>query len=50
MTQRLVEIARRMQARPWNRPGSDKTWVLRALWEQQVFRREIEKAQGGGAH
>ncbi len=49
MTQRLIELARRIQARPCNRPGTDKSWVLQAMWEQQVFRREVHKAERVGA-
>jgi hypothetical protein len=49
MTERLIELARRIQARPWNRPGTDKTWVLHAMWEQQAFRREIRDARRGGS-
>jgi hypothetical protein len=45
MTARLVELARRIQGRAWNLPGTDKTWVLRAMREQQLFRREVSKAQ-----
>ena len=48
MTARLIELARRIQGRPWNRPGTDKSWVLRAMREQQVFQREVREAQGAG--
>jgi hypothetical protein len=44
MTKRLVELARRIQECPWNRPGTDKSWVLRAMWEHQVLQRELRKA------
>jgi hypothetical protein len=46
MTDRLIELARRIQQRPWNRPGTDKSWVLHAMWQHQVFQREVRKAQG----
>ncbi len=49
MTKRPLELARRIQGRPWNRPGTDKSWVLRAMWEQQVLQREVRKAQGVGS-
>jgi hypothetical protein len=49
MTERLIELARRIQGRPWNRAGTDKSWVLRAMWEQQIFQREVRKAQGARA-
>jgi len=29
--ERLVRLARKLQDRSWNRPGTDKTWVLRAM-------------------
>ena len=28
MRDRLVQLARRIQERPWNRPGTDKTRIL----------------------
>jgi len=46
MTERLAELARRIQPRPCNRPGTDKTWVLQAMWEQLVFRRVVGKEPG----
>ena len=45
MTDRLLELARKIQQRPWNQPGTDKSWVLRAMWEQQRFQREIRKGR-----
>lgn len=45
MSQRLLEIARRVQAQPWNRPGTDKTWVLYALWEHRSFQAEVARAR-----
>ena len=29
MTDELIRLARWLEAQPWNRPGSDKAWVLR---------------------
>ncbi len=49
MKDRLLEIARQIQERPWNRPGTDKSWVLQAMWEQQRFQREIRKGQVVGS-
>jgi hypothetical protein len=43
----LRELARRIQARPWNRPGTDKSWVLRVMWEQRRFQREVREARRG---
>jgi hypothetical protein len=45
---RLVEVARRIQGEPWNRPGTDKSWVLRVMWDRQRFEREVRDAQGAG--
>jgi hypothetical protein len=36
----LLELARRLEAHPENRPGSDKTWVLHGLRRFQHFWRE----------
>ena len=38
MSERLIALARRIQARPWNASGSDKTWVLEALSDEQLLR------------
>ena len=45
MTDRLIELARRIQARPWNAAGSDKTWVIEALRQHQLFLREVREAR-----
>jgi len=29
VTDELLRLARWLEAQPWNRPGTDKTWVLR---------------------
>jgi hypothetical protein len=42
---RLAELARWLESRPWNRPGADKTWVLKAMWEHARFMREVKKAE-----
>ena len=49
MAQRWNEIARRVQAEPWNRPGTDKTWVLNALWQHRLFAREVRNARRAAA-
>jgi hypothetical protein len=43
--QRWTEIARRIQAEPWNRPGVDKTWVLNALSQHLLFSKEVQNAR-----
>ncbi len=48
MSKRLIEIARRIESQPWNRPGTDKTWVLNAMSTQQQFIREIQQAKSAG--
>jgi hypothetical protein len=45
MTDRLREIARRLERAPWNRPGSDKTWVLNAMWQRIRFQGEVRRAE-----
>ncbi len=41
----LERIARRLAARPYNRSGSDKTWVLRTMWSSLVFRHTVANAK-----
>jgi hypothetical protein len=43
--ERLQAIARRLEARPWNRPGTDKRWVLDSLSRALAFRREQRLAR-----
>jgi hypothetical protein len=50
MQERLIEIARRIQAQRWNRPGTDKTWVLHALWEHRLLQTEVLRARRVDAH
>ena len=45
MSDSLEEIAKRIEAKPWNRPGTDKTWVLNAMSDQLRFRKEVRKAK-----
>jgi len=42
--ERLVRLARKLQDRSWNRSGTDKTWVLHAMWQQRLFMREVRQA------
>ena len=42
-----TEIAERIEAKPWNQPGTDKTWVLNAMCEHLKFREEVRKAKRG---
>lgn len=44
MRERLIQLARRLQERSWNRPDTDKTWVLQAMWQQRLFMREVQLA------
>lgn len=39
MDEKLVRIARWLEKQPWNKPGADKTWVLRGA---DVYRRWSE--------
>jgi hypothetical protein len=45
MSKRLIEIARRIEEQPWNRPGTDKTWVLEAMSTALEFREEVQQAR-----
>lgn len=45
MADRWIEIARRIQAQPWNRPGTDKTRVLNALSQHRLFAWEVRNAR-----
>ena len=44
MSKTLIEYARRLQQESWNRPGTDKTWVLQALWQHRKFAAEVRSA------
>ena len=48
MTECLADIAKRIESQPWNRPGTDKTWVLNAMATHLQFRQEIRKAKRVG--
>ena len=41
----LQRIARWLEQRPWNRPGSDKTWVLESMWAVLSFDHELARAE-----
>lgn len=45
MAESLVEIARRIASASWNRPGTDKTWVLDAMAQALRFQREVRQAK-----
>jgi hypothetical protein len=45
MSETLIQLARRLERQPWNRPGTDKTWVLQALWQHRLFAREVASAE-----
>lgn len=40
----LERIARWLQAQPWNRPGTDKSWVLRCMLAHRQFVEARRKA------
>jgi hypothetical protein len=48
VTDRIVQLARKLETRPWNRPGSDKGWVLRAMWQHVLFQQETKRIPCGG--
>jgi hypothetical protein len=41
----LVRIVRWLEACPWNRSGTDKSWVLDAMWAALRFDREVAGAK-----
>jgi hypothetical protein len=45
MSPTLSELAKRIESQPWNRPGTDKTWVLNAMSMHRQFRREVSQAK-----
>jgi len=45
VTEELLRLARWLEAQPWNRPGSDKTWVLRCATAFQAFAAERKRAR-----
>ena len=45
MADPLTEIARKISNAPWNRPGTDKTWVLNAMAQNLKFQREVRQAK-----
>ena len=45
MSESLEAIAKLIEAKPWNRSGSDKTWVLNAMSTHLQFRKEVRKAK-----
>ena len=44
----LLRIARWLEACSWNRPGTDKAWVLEAMWAALLFDRELSEARRAG--
>jgi hypothetical protein len=45
MSGSLSEIAKRIEGQPWNRSGTDKTWVLNAMSAQRRFQQEVRQAK-----
>lgn len=43
-----LALAERIERQPWNRPGTDKTWVLNALASQQRLLAEARAARRAG--
>src|SRR5207244_5281422 len=41
----LRRLARMLERRPGNAPGTDKAWVLRAMWQRLLVRREVRQAR-----
>ena len=47
MPESLADIAKRIEAKAWNRSGTDKTWVLNAMSAHLQFRKEVRFEAGG---
>jgi hypothetical protein len=45
MAETWIDLARSIQAKPWNRPGTDKTWVLNVLSQHGLFAQEVRNAR-----
>jgi hypothetical protein len=45
----LLRIARWLERQPWNIAGTDKTWVLKAIWTAYEFQREVRRARRVGS-
>lgn len=45
MAESLSDIARKISSEPWNRPGTDKTWVVNAMAQALKFQREVRQAK-----
>ena len=45
MAEPLADIARRISNAPWNRPGTDKTWLVNAMAQSLKFQSEVRQAK-----
>jgi hypothetical protein len=45
MDAETLRLARWLEAQPWNRPGTEKGWVLRSMWGGLVFRWHTQRAR-----
>ena len=45
VTDELIRLARWLEAQPWNRPGSDKVWVLRCADSFREFAAARKRAR-----
>jgi hypothetical protein len=43
MSDELIEIARWLERQPWNKPGTDKTWVFRGALTALRFWSELRR-------
>jgi hypothetical protein len=43
--ERLRELANWLAGRPWNRSGTDKSWVLAAMSESLAFEAQVRQAK-----
>jgi hypothetical protein len=49
MDAELLRLARWLEAQPWNRPGTDKTWVLKSMGASLELRRAVQRAKRVGS-
>jgi hypothetical protein len=41
----LREVAAWVASRPWNRPGTEKSWVLAAMTASLEFQKQVRQAE-----
>jgi hypothetical protein len=44
MDAEMLRLARWLEAQPWNRPGTEKRWVLTSMWAWRLFAEARKRA------